>query len=70
MFSFNAPRVVLTPCIGICELDTDDLCVGCHRTRNEIALWGSMSDTERLYVMNHVLPEREQAQARTRAERA
>ena len=59
MFSLDTPRVVLTPCIGVCEMDASDLCQGCHRTRNEIACWGSMGDTERLYVMNHVLPQRE-----------
>ena len=61
MFSFNAPRAVLTPCIGVCELDASDHCAGCHRTRDEIARWSAMSDTERLYVMQHVLPQREQA---------
>lgn len=59
-FSFAAPRAVLSPCIGVCELDATDHCLGCHRTRAEIARWSTMGDTERLYVMNHLLPAREQ----------
>ena len=30
-------RAVLSPCIGVCSLDADGLCEGCHRTSAEIA---------------------------------
>lgn len=53
------PAPILTPCIGVCVIGADDLCDGCHRTRNEIALWTQMSDSERLQLMETVLPERE-----------
>ena len=34
-----------SPCIGICQLDLDvDLCIGCFRTRDEVAVWGAASD--------------------------
>ncbi len=34
-----------SPCVGICQLDlTADLCVGCFRTRDEVAVWGATSD--------------------------
>ena len=34
-----------SPCIGICQLDPDSgLCVGCFRTRDEVAVWGAASD--------------------------
>jgi predicted Fe-S protein YdhL (DUF1289 family) len=56
----NSPvRAVLSPCIGICSLDGDGLCEGCHRTTAEIAGWSSMTDAERLHVMDVVLPVRE-----------
>jgi predicted Fe-S protein YdhL (DUF1289 family) len=63
MFSFEAPRVVLTPCIGVCNLDADGVCEGCHRTRGEIAAWSTLPDGERLYIMNYVLPQREKSRA-------
>lgn len=56
----NTPfRAVLSPCIGICSLDDDGYCSGCHRTGSEIARWSQMNDDERLRMMESVLPERE-----------
>ncbi len=56
----NSPlRAVLSPCIGICALDAQGLCEGCHRTTAEIARWSQMSDAERQHVMDVVLPARE-----------
>ena len=52
-------RAVLSPCIGICTLDGQGLCEGCHRTTAEIARWSQMSDAEREFVMDVVLPGRE-----------
>jgi predicted Fe-S protein YdhL (DUF1289 family) len=60
----NTPfRAVLTPCIGICTLAPNGHCEGCFRTGDEIARWLSMSDDERLRLMDHVLPAREAAAA-------
>ena len=52
-------RAVLSPCIGVCSLNDDGLCDGCHRTSAEIARWPYMDDDERLRLMETVLPERE-----------
>lgn len=51
-------RAVLSPCIGICALDEDGLCRGCHRTGDEIAAWSRLDDAARLYFMDVVLPAR------------
>ncbi|MEO5566773.1 MAG: DUF1289 domain-containing protein [Luteimonas sp.] len=42
---------VLSPCIGICNLDPSGLCVGCRRTSAEIAAWTLMDDAARLRVI-------------------
>jgi uncharacterized protein len=52
-------RAVLSPCIGVCSLGEDGLCLGCHRTSSEIARWVAMGDDERLRWMEEVLPVRE-----------
>ena len=52
-------RAVLSPCVGICSLDAQGLCEGCHRTSAEIAHWSQMNDDERLHLMEVVLPRRE-----------
>lgn len=28
-----------SPCNRVCQLDADDVCIGCGRTRGEIAEW-------------------------------
>jgi uncharacterized protein len=59
----NAPNpaetLPLSPCTGICRLDVRGYCVGCQRTGEEIGRWRAMSDAERLYVMQVILPGRE-----------
>jgi uncharacterized protein len=64
MFSYSPPMIILSPCIGICELDAAGYCAGCHRNASEIAGWSAFSDSERLRIMNYVLPARESAQGR------
>jgi hypothetical protein len=52
-------RAVLSPCVGVCSLDEQGLCEGCHRSSAEIARWPQMNDDERLHLMERVLPQRE-----------
>lgn len=58
MSFLTPPKAVLTPCIGICQLDAQGLCEGCRRTGDEIARWLGMTDAERLRLMDDVLPRR------------
>jgi predicted Fe-S protein YdhL (DUF1289 family) len=51
----------VTPCIGICRLDAEGLCVGCRRTLAEIARWGTMDDAERRRWIAEVQPVRRAA---------
>jgi predicted Fe-S protein YdhL (DUF1289 family) len=55
----STAQAILSPCTGICRLDARGLCEGCLRTGDEIARWRSMSDGERRYLMDSVLPSRE-----------
>lgn len=43
--------MVDSPCVKICELDRNDVCVGCGRTRAEIAAWMSMSELQKAKVV-------------------
>jgi len=52
-------RAVLSPCVGVCNLDDDGLCEGCLRSSAEIAHWSQMNDDERLHLMEIVLPTRQ-----------
>lgn len=46
----------VSPCVGICRMGQDGLCIGCRRTLAEIARWGVMSDEERRRWMREVPP--------------
>lgn len=40
-----------SPCIRVCVLDDEDICVGCYRDLQEIVDWQDMEDDERLQVL-------------------
>ena len=43
----------LTPCVNICVIHPDaGVCVGCYRTRDEIAGWSRLTDDERRAIMD------------------
>jgi predicted Fe-S protein YdhL (DUF1289 family) len=37
---------ISSPCNGICQLDDADVCLGCFRSRDEIARWTRMTANE------------------------
>jgi len=47
-------EVVKSPCVHICCLDEQDVCLGCYRTCDEICKWGAMNNEERKDVMKKV----------------
>ncbi|HTD73236.1 MAG TPA: DUF1289 domain-containing protein [Steroidobacteraceae bacterium] len=48
---------VVSPCVNICRLDAQGLCVGCRRTLGEIAEWSRAGDARRLEILR-ALPRR------------
>lgn len=41
-----------SPCVKVCTMHPEEgLCIGCLRTRDEIATWGRMTPAERREVM-------------------
>lgn len=49
----NKEEAVSSPCVSICALDMDDVCVGCHRTGDEITRWWAMSNEEKLTTLEN-----------------
>lgn len=45
---------VTSPCVNVCLLNNDDICVGCYRTGKEISLWGRMSVADQKDVLRKV----------------
>ncbi len=45
-----------SPCISICTLDDDDLCVGCGRSLEQISQWALMSREEQWSIVETLKP--------------
>ena len=45
-----------SPCIDICRLNDDQICIGCGRSSEEIGRWQQYTDAERSFLMQTVLP--------------
>jgi len=43
---------VPSPCINVCRLNAQGLCVGCRRTLSEIADWPQASEARRLEILS------------------
>ncbi len=57
----SSSSLPLTPCTGVCRLDARGLCEGCLRTGDEIARWSTMDDEQKLWLMDRILPGRQDA---------
>ena len=41
----------VSPCIRVCTLDQDDVCLGCYRNIDEICAWGLADLEERREIL-------------------
>ena len=44
--------MIESPCIAICVLDEQQICMGCFRSVDEITAWSSASDDERQQIID------------------
>ena len=47
----DAAHPVKSPCIEVCSLNDQDVCIGCYRTANEIIEWFSASDERKRQIL-------------------
>ncbi len=47
---FPAPA---SPCVSICALDADDICLGCFRTGDEITDWFIADDARKREILRN-----------------
>jgi len=50
----NILGMVKSPCVAVCALDENDVCIGCYRTGDEIINWGIMDNTQKAEVLEKV----------------
>jgi predicted Fe-S protein YdhL (DUF1289 family) len=56
-----------SPCTKVCALDAEGYCLGCLRTLDEIAHWGSMGPEAQWQVL-HALSERRRQRSQLQGE--
>ena len=47
----DATPPVTSPCIAVCSLNSEDVCIGCYRTANEIIEWFSAPDQRKREIL-------------------
>ncbi len=47
----NVELEIVSPCISVCELDDENICIGCKRSKTEISQWSKMSRNQRLELL-------------------
>ncbi len=50
-----------SPCVSICALDENDICMGCYRSAQEITDWFMASDAEKREILARVRERRDAA---------
>ncbi len=44
-------NAIPSPCIAVCALDEDDVCIGCYRTGDEITDWFMSDDAQKREIL-------------------
>lgn len=52
---------VPSPCLAVCQLDDTAICVGCHRSQDEIRDWMISTREEKLAILERVAERRKNA---------
>jgi len=47
----SADKPVKSPCVSVCALDAEDICVGCYRSATEITLWINLDNAAKREVI-------------------
>ena len=49
---FGKKSEVDSPCVGICSATAlgDEICIGCRRTFDEVRLWNTFSDEQKIAI--------------------
>ncbi len=44
-------EIIRSPCVNICFLEDDDICVGCYRHSDEITEWSAASNEHKKEIL-------------------
>ena len=55
------PDPAQSPCVSVCALDSDGICLGCYRTGDEITDWFMADDERKREILKDAALRRETA---------
>jgi predicted Fe-S protein YdhL (DUF1289 family) len=47
-------KLIPNPCKSICRLNEQGICVGCRRTREEIASWSKLTNEQKQVIVKRI----------------
>ncbi|WP_439107767.1 DUF1289 domain-containing protein [Congregibacter sp.] len=53
------PQEPASPCVSVCALDENDICMGCYRSAEEITDWFVANPSEKLEMLKKAKERRE-----------
>ncbi|WP_107852585.1 DUF1289 domain-containing protein [Oceanimonas marisflavi] len=54
---------VVSPCIGLCRLNEQRLCMGCYRTIDEITGWRERSEQDKAVIVRRAKERQQQGKS-------
>lgn len=54
-------QVITSPCVGICRLDDNKVCIGCFRSSDEITYWRTYTEEEREVIREKLVTRSKEA---------
>jgi hypothetical protein len=48
-----SPDSIASPCVGICCVGDDGVCIGCFRSVAELTAWPTASDADKLAILRN-----------------
>jgi len=47
-------KALSSPCVDVCELDSDFVCIGCGRNIDEVLKWREYTDEQKKAVLDRI----------------
>ena len=47
-------KLIPNPCKSICKMNVDNICIGCHRTKDEIANWSKLTNEQKHVIVARI----------------
>ena len=51
MIVSQVEQPVISPCVGVCELNSDEICLGCGRSLQDVADWSAADEATRAQIV-------------------